>query len=65
MERNSAINVESNGKPSVPTSTIIVADDREALRPGIIIHLRQRIWRVERIDGGVQSATPDGFGAPS
>ena len=35
------------------------------IRPGMIIHLRRRTWRVERIDGGVLTATPiDDFGAP-
>ena len=38
----------------------------QSLRPGMIVKLRRRTWRVERIDGGVLTATPiDDFGAPA
>lgn len=43
---------------ATPASTIFI-------RPGVLVRLRRRLWRVEGYDGRVLTATPvDDFGAP-
>ena len=35
------------------------------IRPGMLVNMRRRLWRVESLEGGVLTATPvDDFGAP-
>jgi len=42
------------------------AQERPEIRPGMIVALRRRMWRVESIEGGVLTATPiDDFGSRS
>src|SRR4051812_39213365 len=46
----------------MPTDT---APARPEIRPGMIVNLRRRTWRVENVAGGVMTAAPiDDFGSP-
>lgn len=48
------------------TQTAAPAGERQEIRPGMIVNLRRRMWRVESIEGGTLTATPiDDFGSPA
>ncbi len=43
-----------------------VMSPRPDIRPGMIVNLRRRTWRVEAVDGGVMTASPiDDFASPA